>query len=137
MENTSSAVRTFTNSQFGSIRTMEREDTVWFVGKDIAVILGYTNPTKAMREKVDDEDKLMSKMDTSFGIKDTYFINESGLYSLILSSKLPKAKEFKHWVTSEVLPSIRKHGVYMTPQTLTEMVCQTARYIRIDVAFQD
>lgn len=120
MENTSSAVRTFTNSQFGSIRTMEREDTVWFVGKDIAVILGYTNPTKAMREKVDDEDKLMSKMDTSFGIKDTYFINESGLYSLILSSKLPKAKEFKHWVTSEVLPSIRKHGVYMTPQTLTE-----------------
>ena len=120
MGNTSSAVRTFTNSQFGSIRTMEREDTVWFVGKDIAVILGYSNPRKALIDHVDEEDKGVTKCDTLGGVQNLAVINESGLYSLILSSKLPKAKEFKHWVTSEVLPSIRKHGVYMTPQTLTE-----------------
>lgn len=121
MENTSSAVRTFTNSQFGSIRTMEREDTVWFVGKDIAAILGYSDTNKAIAMHCDDEDKkLNDKSSSSFGQRGATLINESGLYSLILSSKLPKAKEFKHWVTSEVLPSIRKHGVYMTPQTLTE-----------------
>lgn len=77
------------------------------------MVLGYTNPTKACRVHVDDEDKLMYKMDTSFGTKETTFINESGLYSLILSSKLPKAREFKHWVTSEVLPQIRKTGGYL------------------------
>lgn len=119
MGNISSAVRTFTNSQFGSIRTMEREDVVWFVGKDVAMILGYSNPLKAIRDHIDDEDKTVNESFTVNGTK-VILINESGLYSLILSSKLPKAKEFKHWVTSEVLPSIRKHGVYMTPQTLTE-----------------
>ena len=77
------------------IRQRTPDSTPYFVGKDVAEILGYVNPTKAIREKVDDEDKLMSKMDTSFGSKDTYIINESGLYSLILSSKLPKAKELK------------------------------------------
>lgn len=111
-------LKTFENEQFGSIRTVEIDSTPYFVGKDVAEIFGYVNPTKAIREKVDDEDKLMSKMDTSFGSKDTYIINESGLYSLILSSKLPKAKEFKRWVTSEVLPAIRKHGVYAVDEVL-------------------
>ena len=111
-------LKIFENEQFGTIRTVEIDSTPYFVGKDVAEILGYVNPTKAIREKVDDEDKLMSKMDTSFGSKDTYIINESGLYSLILSSKLPKAKEFKRWVTSEVLPAIRKHGVYAVDEVL-------------------
>lgn len=111
-------LKIFENEQFGSIRTVEIDSTPYFVGKDVAEIFGYVNPTKAIREKVDDEDKLMSKMDTSFGSKDTYIINESGLYSLILSSKLPKAKEFKRWVTSEVLPAIRKHGVYAVDEVL-------------------
>lgn len=113
-------VKVFENEQFGSIRTIEHEDSVWFVGKDIAGILGYTNPSKALNDHVDDEDKLNNESLSSLGQRGGWLINESGLYSLILSSKLPKAKEFKHWVTSEVLPSIRKHGVYMTPQTITE-----------------
>lgn len=116
-------VKVFQHEQFGSIRTMEHEDTVWFVGKDIAMILGYgdsKNAAKAIRIHVDDEDKGVSEMDTPGGKQKITLINESGLYSLILSSKLPKAKDFKHWVTSEVLPSIRKHGVYMTPKRLTE-----------------
>lgn len=103
----------FENAEFGSIRTLEVEGEPYFVGKDVAEVLGYVNPTKAIREKIDDEDKLMSKMDTSFGEKDTYLINESSLYSLILSSKLPTAKKFKRWVTSEVLPAIRKTGGYV------------------------
>lgn len=121
-------VKVFKNEQFGSIRIMEHEDSVWFVGKDIAIILGYSNPSKAVSTHVDEDDKrfIMAKIADSqngnvpVGQTKTALINESGLYSLILSSKLPKAKEFKHWVTSEVLPSIRKHGVYMTPERLTE-----------------
>ena len=88
------------------------------IGKDVAEVLEYTNPTKAIRIHCDDEDKLMSKMDTSFGEKDTYLINESGLYSLILRSKIEKAKRFKRWVTSEVLPALRKHGMYVTDDLL-------------------
>lgn len=115
-------VKVFQNEQFGSIRTMEHEDSVWFVGKDIATILGYAKPRNAIATHVDEEDKTHAPIQggCSTGIQDTLLINESGLYSLILSSKLPKAKEFKHWVTSEVLPSIRKHGVYITPERLTE-----------------
>ena len=114
-------VKVFENEQFGSIRTIEHEDSVWFVGKDIAGILGYSDTNKAIAMHCDGEDKkLNDKSSSSFGQRGATLINESGLYSLILSSKLPKAKEFKHWVTSEVLPSIRKHGVYMTPERLTE-----------------
>lgn len=90
----------------------------WFVGKDVAEILGYSNTRKALNDHVDDEDKGVTKCDTLGGAQEMTIINESGLYSLILSSKLPKAKEFKRWVTSEVLPSIRKHGAYMTEETL-------------------
>ena len=113
-------VKVFQNEQFGSIRTMEHEDSVWFVGKDIAGILGYKDTSDALKKHVDGEDKGVGEMPTPGGKQKITLINESGLYSLILSSKLPKAKEFKHWVTSEVLPSIRKHGVYITPERLTE-----------------
>ena len=110
-------LKIFENEQFGSIRTVEIDSTPYFVGKDVAEILGYTNPPKAIRDHVDDEDKTVNELFTVNGTKGT-LINESGLYSLILSSKLPKAKEFKRWVTSEVLPAIRKHGVYAVDEVL-------------------
>lgn len=102
----------FSNPEFGQVRTVEIDGQPWLVGKDVAVALGYKEPTKAVRDKVDSEDRGMSKMDTPSGEQEMLIINESGLYSLILSSKMPKAKAFKHWVTGEVLPAIRKNGVY-------------------------
>lgn len=97
---------------------MEVNNEPWFVGKDVAMVLGYSNPQKAIRDHVEDEDKGVNEMFTPGGKQQLPIINESGLYSLILSSKLPNAKQFKRWVTSEVLPTIRKHGAYMTPETL-------------------
>ena len=111
-------LKIFENEQFGKIRTVEIDSTPYFVGKDVAEILGYTNPSKALDDHVDDEDKLNNKSLSSLGQRGGWLINESGLYSLILSSKLPKAKEFKRWVTSEVLPAIRKHGVYAVDEVL-------------------
>ena len=108
----SNEITTFTNAEFGSIRTITIANEPWFVGKDVADILGYSNPRKALIDHVDDEDKGVTKRDTLGGVQDMTVINESGLYSLILGSKLPTAKRFKHWVTSEVLPSIRRHGLY-------------------------
>lgn len=105
-------LRVFENTEFGSIRMIEIDDMPYFVGKDVAEILGYTNPLKAIRDHVDDEDKGVNEMDTPGGKQKLTIINESGVYALIFGSKLPKAKEFKHWVTSEVLPSIRKTGMY-------------------------
>lgn len=102
----------FKNEEFGEIRTVVIENEPWFVGKDIAFVLGYSNSRKAIIDHVDDEDKGVTKCDTLGGSQDLTVINESGLYSLILSSKLPIAKKFKRWVTSEVLPSIRKTGHY-------------------------
>lgn len=106
------------NYESSEIRTVEVNGEPWFVGKDVADILGYTNTPKAIRDHIDDEDKLTERIVLSGQNREVIFINESGLYSLILSSKLPTAKKFKHWVTNEVLPSIRKHGAYMTEQTL-------------------
>ena len=106
------------NYESSEIRTIEKDGEPWFVGKDVATILGYSNPRKALTDHVDAEDKGVTKCDTLGGIQDLTIINESGLYSLVLSSKLPNAKKFKRWVTNEVLPSIRKHGAYMTEQTL-------------------
>ena len=102
----------FQNQEFGRLRTAEINDEVWFVGKDVARALGYSNPRDAISRHVDAEDKGVVKHDTHGGNQPITVINESGLYSLVLSSKLPGAKRFKHWVTSEVLPSIRKHGGY-------------------------
>ena len=106
------------NYESSEIRTVQVNGEPWFVGKDVAAVLGYSNPRDAINKRVDDEDKGVAKCDTLGGVQDLTIINESGLYSLVLSSKLPNAKKFKRWVTSEVLPSIRKHGAYMTEQTL-------------------
>lgn len=111
MENLPST-QIFNHEKFGKIRGVMIEGVPYFVGKDVAVALGYKEPEKAIRDHVENEDKGVSKLDTPGGKQSVTIINESGLYSLILSSKLPKAKEFKHWVTSEVLPSIRKTGEY-------------------------
>lgn len=100
------------------VRTVTINDEPYFVGKDVAMILGYSNTRDTLSRHVDDEDKGVAKLDTLGGRQNQTIINESGLYSLILGSKLPTAKEFKHWVTSEVLPAIHKHGAYMTPQTI-------------------
>lgn len=108
-------IKIFENPEFGKVRTIVIDDEPWFVGKDVAEILGYSQPSVAISKKVDDDDKGISKMETPGGEQNTIIVNESGLYSLILSSKLPMAKKFKHWVTSEVLPSIRKTGSYNIP----------------------
>lgn len=106
----------FKSEQFGEIRTVEIDGEPWFVGKDIASNLGYRDTVNALKSHVDSEDKAGWQITTQFGDKETTIINESGLYSLVLSSKLPTAKEFKRWVTSEVIPSIRKHGGYIHGQ---------------------
>ena len=123
-------LKTFTNDEFGSIRTVTINDETYFVGKDVADILGYTNPQKAIRDHVDDEDKTLNELFTVNGTQGT-LINESGLYSLIMSSKLPRAKQFKRWVTSDVLPTIRKHGVYATPEKVEEMLSDPDNMIKI------
>lgn len=106
----------FKNEEFGEIRTLEINGEPYFIGKEIAEILGYSNPLKAIREHIDEEDKGVNEMVTPGGKQNVIIINESGLYSLIMSSKLHNAKKFKRWVTSEVLPSIRKHGGYIAGQ---------------------
>lgn len=111
-------IQIFKNDSFGAVRTVEVNGTPYFVGKDVAEILGYSNTRDALAKHVDDEDKNTVAIHDGIGNPNKTVINESGLYSLILSSKLPKAKEFKHWVTSEILPAIRKHGAYMTENTL-------------------
>lgn len=113
-----SKLEIFENSEFGEIRTVEIDGEPWFVGRDVATVLGYSNPRKAIGDHIDDEDKGVTKCDTLGGSQDLTIINESGLYSLILSSKLPNAKAFKRWVTSEVLPAIRKHGLYAKEELL-------------------
>ena len=113
----------FKNPEFGEIRTIEKDGEPWFVGKDVAAALGYERPTKAILDHVDDEDKDEVPIQDSIGrSQNTPIINESGLYSLVLSSKLPGAKQFKRWITSEVIPSIRKHGGYLTPDKLEEVL---------------
>lgn len=106
----------FKNTEFGEIRTVTIDNEPWFVGKDIAEILGYANASKALADHVDNDDKLNNESLSSLGQRGGWLINESGLYSLVLSSKLPSAKRFKKWVTSEVLPSIRKNGGYILGQ---------------------
>lgn len=111
-------IQVFENEEFGKVRTTEVNGEPFFVGKDVAEILGYANPNEAIADHVDEEDKLNSKTLLSLGQRGGWLINESGLYSLILTSKLPKAKAFKRWVTSEVLPSIRRHGLYAVDEIL-------------------
>ena len=127
----------FNSPEFGAIRTIEKDGEPWFVGKDVAAALGYEKPTDAVRKHVDVEDRGISKMETPSGAQETTIINESGLYSLVLSSKLPTAKKFKRWVTSEVIPSIRKHGAYMTPETLEAAILNPDTMIKLCTALKD
>jgi prophage antirepressor-like protein len=106
-------IQIFTSEVFGEIRTCQVNNQIMFVGKDVATALGYTDPQKALKMHVDNDDKLTRQIVVSGQGRRTYIINESGLYSLILSSKLPQAKAFKRWVTAEVLPQIRKTGGYI------------------------
>jgi anti-repressor protein len=109
-------LQVFKNQEFGSVRTLVVNDEPWFVGKDIAESLGYTATEKAIRTHIDSDDKGVTEMDTPGGKQKVVIINESGLYSLVLSSKLPSAKKFKRWVTSEVLPALRKTGQYQVKE---------------------
>ena len=109
-------IKIFENEEFGRIRTVMIDNEPWFVGKDVAQILEYRETAKAIRTHVDAEDKGVSVLDTPGGKQEITIINESGLYSLVLSSKMPRAKEFKRWVTSEVLPTIRRTGGYVADE---------------------
>ena len=121
----------FENQEFGTVRTVELDGEPWLVGKDVAQALGYSNPRKALADHVDEEDKGVTKCDTLGGVQEMTIINESGLYSLVLSSKLPGAKKFRRWVTAEVLPAVRKHGAYMTPHTLEQALLSPDFLLRL------
>ncbi len=123
-----SKIQIFNNPNFGEIRTVEQAGEPWFVAKDIAVALGYATPRNAVYKHVSDEDRGSLVLETPGGKQPMTIVNESGLYSLILSSKLDTAKKFKRWVTSEVLPTIRKHGAYMTNQTI-EQALQSPEFL--------
>lgn len=116
----------FNNNEFGQIRSLMLDDEVWFIGKDITLALGYSNDRKALQDNVDLEDRRLIQKSPEVTLeipnRGITAINESGLYSLILSSKLPSAKKFKKWITSEVLPSIRKNGSYQRPLSQQEMM---------------
>lgn len=135
----------FSNPEFGQVRTVEIDGTPWLVGKDVAVALGYKNPGKAIIAHVDEEDKQLEMLPQEAeaqngtlpsGSTKTALINESGLYSLILSSKMPKAKAFKRWVTSEVLPAIRKNGAYESFQAQQHIEQLEATNTRLNAAIQ-
>lgn len=122
----------FKNEEFGEIRTVVIENEPWFVGKDIAEVLGYVKERNAIAAHVEAEDKKVAPIQGALGGKqEMTIINESGLYSLILSSKLPTAKKFKHWVTSEVLPTIRKHGAYATAETIESIISNPDNSIKL------
>ena len=110
------------NFEGNQVRTLSIENEPWLVGKDVAEILGYLNSRKALKDHVDEEDQRGYRIVTPSGKQTAKVINESGLYSLILSSKMPNAKKFKHWVTSEVLPTIRRHGAYMTDEKAFDVI---------------
>ena len=120
----------FENPEFGSIRTTIIDNEPWFVGKDVATALGYKNSRQAVLTNVDEEDKGVHSVDTLKGTQNMTIINESGLYCLILSSKLPNAKKFKRWVTSEVLPTLRKTGTYIMPQQNIQRDLITDDYLK-------
>lgn len=111
-------VESFNHQTFGNIRVVKEGDNIYFVGKDIATVLGYSNPRKAIRDHVKDHHKKLANLETSKGTQSLFLVDEAGLYALIFASKLPEAESFQDWVYSEVLPSIRKHGAYLTQQAL-------------------
>ncbi|KAB1966193.1 phage antirepressor [Lacticaseibacillus paracasei] len=119
------------------VRTLNVDNEPMFVGKDVADILGYQNGSRDVNTHVEEEDRLKYQIGTSGQAREMTIINESGLYSLVLSSKLPTAKEFKHWVTHEVLPSIRKHGAYMTPETIEKAIYNPDFIINLATQLKD
>ncbi len=136
-----SELQIFSSKEFGKVRVVERNGEPWFVGKDVATILGYQNQNRDIVRHVDEEDRFMSETQYQNGIelgqRGGWFINESGVYSLVFSSKLPKAKEFKHWVTSEVLPAIRKHGGYLTPNKIEEVLTDPDTIIKLATTLKE
>lgn len=132
-------VTVFNSPQFGQIRTVSINDEPWFVGKDVALALGYSNPREELKKHVDEEDKATVTIHDGRQTRNVNAINESGLYSLILSSKLPEAKKFKRWVTSEVLPQIRRTGAYTSgniEEIITRTVTATAAAVVTEVMKQ-
>lgn len=121
----------FNSPEFGQVRTVTIAGEPWFVAKDVATALGYSNTRDAIAKHVDDDDKNTVVIRDGKGNPNQTVINESGLYSLVLSSKLPTAKKFKHWITSEVLPAIRRHGAYMTPEKIEEALLNPDTLIRL------
>lgn len=115
-----SDLQIFKNPEFGEVRTVTIDGDPWFVGKDVAEALGYAEPRSAVSKKVDEADKGVAEMETPSGKQAMTIVNESGLYALIFGSRMESAKRFKHWVTSEVLPAIRKHGVYAVDDLLND-----------------
>lgn len=130
-------IEIFNNEEFGTVRTLTIDNEPYFVGKDVAIILGYADTFGALKKHVDEEDKQNCQNSSFDSPRGLTVINESGLYSLILSSKLPNAKKFKRWVTAEVLPSIRKHGAYMTPDTLEKALYNPDFLIRLATELKD
>lgn len=124
-------LQVFENAEFGSVRTLIIDNEPYFVGKDVANILGYQNGSRDINRHVDEDDRCKSMVFDGNQKKETIVINESGLYSLILSSKLPAAKKFKRWVTAEILPSIRKHGAYATSVTIDSIIANPENGIRL------
>ncbi len=135
-------IQVFKNEEFGDVRTVELNNEPWFVGKDVAKILKYENQNRDIIRHVDEDDRVLLNEETQYrfgtefdyktlGQRGGWLINESGFYSLVLSSKMPKAKEFKRWVTSEVIPCIRKHGAYMTPETIEQAITNPDFIIRL------
>lgn len=122
----------FQNPEFGRVRIVEVNGEAWMVGKDVAEALGYKDTVNAIKAHVDDEDKKGGwRITTPSGEQQMTIINESGLYSLVLSSKLPNARKFRRWVTTEVLPTVRKHGAYMTPETLQAAILNPDTMIQL------
>ena len=126
-----SDLQLFQNPEFGRVRIVEVNGEAWMVGKDVAEALGYKNPRQALASNVEVEDRGVHSVDTPSGEQEMTIINESGLYSLVLSSKLPKARKFRRWVTTEVLPTVRRHGAYMTPETLQAAILNPDTMIRL------
>ena len=125
-------MKTFENQEFGKVRVVEISGEPWMVGKDVAEALGYTKARNAIAAHVDPDDKKDAPVQGDLGgTQSMTVINEAGMYSLVFSSKLPGARKFKRWITSEVLPSIRKHGVYMTPEKIEEVLMNPEFIIKL------
>ena len=137
---TSGCIIPFESAEFGTVRALLRDGEPWFVAKDVMVSLGLTNTTEAMRKLDEDEFSSAEVIDSMGRMQETRIVSEAGLYALVLSSRKPEARAFKRWVTHEVLPSIRRHGVYATPDTVESLLGDPDFAIRAFTAlyhFQD